>query len=146
MRQSDIPDHHHFARYANRGRVVTRDDGVEVITPDAFRKRADEDGISGSYFEFFGNDDGLCTQGVVQEWRTLGMTIRSSGRVALALTANVKKVGQNHNKRLRVRHEPTEEAPSYSQIRGEIEALTLLEALAREAVVKLLPCQPRTLS
>jgi hypothetical protein len=141
--QADIPENEHFARYVSRGKIVFRDDGVEVLTPDAFRLRPVDEGLSGAWFEHAGSDEAERVAGLVDEWHAQvpPMKIRPSGRITLAQIAVIKIVGRKHNRSLRVRHEPAKEALCYAQVRGVLQDdLLLLEELARDAVVRLVEC------
>ena len=141
MRQTDIPNEHHFARHLSAGQIVPSDDGIQVVTPDAFRKRANEDGVSGAWLEYYTGTTECCAAAVVREWKAAGRTVRPSHKLALAMAGKIKEVGIRHGRPLRVRHEPDGPASSYAQVRGILDTeAQLLEALAREAVISLIPC------
>jgi hypothetical protein len=103
--------------------------------------RPGEKGLSGSWFEFYDNLDAERLRSIIEEWKAQEITVRPAGCAALAPVDQVKSAGENHRRRLRVRHEPFTGSPSYAQIRGiKADDVLLLEELAVQAVRRLLNC------
>jgi len=143
MKQSDLPDADHFARYVSGGCIVPDEDGDPQLTPGAFRIRPGEEGLSGAWFECGGAHDAARVECIVAEWKSQDppFAIRKSGRIALACAGKVKAVSAVHSKKVKVRHEPAVGYLTYAQIRGLLEEdHAIVEAIARDAVVRLLRC------
>lgn len=146
---ANIPDDDHVMRHVPWGRLRRdEDDNVLGFLPQAFERRPDEDSLSVSWMEYYG-DPATRTRDAVwamRRARTLG------GKSAFAV-ANVGKVKEaclnTGNVKVRVVHEPLDNWPSRAGIRLlPREDLDLLEALADDAFTEMVlnqavPLQPQ---
>ena len=120
-KKSDIPIHHHVARYCNT-QLVDRDPETLVfrgIFPQAFALRENDRGyLSVSWFEKFAGGNNSKLKGVIGALRGYMKEVRPKAAIAVLNVGFIVNTGTRLGHPIRVRDKTSKSKPQYAGIEG----------------------------
>jgi hypothetical protein len=121
MAVTPINDDHHVVRHCKK-KLTIRDQGVIIgVFPEAFQlrpataTREQETYLSAVYFEYFAGDD---TAKLKACCAAITMELLPRDCLMKLCVGTIKEQGRKRKMALRVTHEPYDQNPAYSAIRG----------------------------
>jgi hypothetical protein len=135
VRGDPVPPEDHIARYCKPTLILWDGETLIGIDKDAFKPRpsVDDDGISANWLERFGhNEVAVNIQALIERLKSIGFSVRKSGRFAVAQPNAILEAGNAENASLAVIEAPLPQDDTHVLITGiDPEADLVQEALAR---------------